>query len=169
MRDTLASGFLVHMKRWCAVAVVALSLITTTAACGDDGENEPASGEASDGRAATADDLTGHQWRLESYSVGSGDDLTAASTDAVATATFADGKVTGSTGCNNYNGPYELKEDGAITIGPFASTQALCEELAEQEAAMLKGFEDARTAEVARSDLQLLDSSGEVVLVFAEG
>ena len=99
-------------------------------------------------------------------SSGGGDDLTAASTSAVATATFADSKVSGSTGCNQYNGGYDLQGNGAITFGAIASTQAFCEDLADQEQAMLKGFDDAKTAEVADGDLQLLDSSGDVLMVF---
>jgi heat shock protein HslJ len=154
------------MKRWCAIASVALLLVALTAACGDDDEGEPAAAEAPDGRPATAADLESNPWRLKSYSTGSADDLTAASTSAAATATFADSKVSGSTGCNQYNGSYELKGDGAISFGAMASTNAFCEDLADQEQAMLKGFDDARTAEVAGDDLQLLDSSGALVMVF---
>ena len=155
------------MKRWCAISAVVLLLMATAAACGDDdNEGEPAGAEAPDGKPATASDLESHPWKLKSYTAGSGDDLTAASTAAAATAEFADGKVSGSTGCNSYNGTYDLKGDGAITFSAMASTKAFCEGLADQEQAMLKGFDDARTAEVADGDLQFLDSSGELVLVF---
>jgi heat shock protein HslJ len=134
-------------------------------ACGDD--DEPSGSTGGDGTPATADDLEGTTWRLKSFRAGSGDDLTAASAEADATATFETSQVSGSTGCNNFNGGYELADDGAISFGPMASTQKACgDELNAQEAAVLSGFEDAATAEVAGADLQLLDSNGDVLLIF---
>jgi heat shock protein HslJ len=155
------------MKRWLAISAVVMLLAGFAAACGDDDEGEPAAAEAPDGAPATAADLTDSTWRLKSYTTGSGDDLTAAVASSPATAEFADGTVSGTTGCNNYNGSYDLKGDGAITFGAMASTQKLCDDaLNAQEQAMLQGFEKVKTAEVADDDLQLLDSSGALVMVF---
>ena len=82
---------------------------------------------ASDDVTATADTsssritLEGTTWVL-----GEGSDLGAPLGDVVVSARFEDGKVTGQSGCNSYNGSYEL--DGQnLTIGPdLASTQMAC-------------------------------------------
>lgn len=45
------------------------------------------------------------------------------------TITFTkDGKVFGDAGCNRFTGGYETGNDGAITIGPLATTLMMCEE-----------------------------------------
>jgi heat shock protein HslJ len=160
------SGLLGTMKRLCAPPLVAIALVALLAACGSDDKGTPAGAGAHDGRPATASDLESHDWQLRSYALSGSDDLTAAATSPPATAKFADSKVSGSTGCNNYNGTYSLTNDGAITFGDMASTKAYCEQLADQEAAMLKAFDDAKTAEVAGTDLQFLGSKGDVLMVF---
>ena len=46
--------------------------------------------------------------------------------DAVVTLDFVDdGRLTGETGCNSFNGPYQSDGD-AISIGPLAVTRAAC-------------------------------------------
>jgi heat shock protein HslJ len=42
------------------------------------------------------------------------------------TATFADARVQGTTGCNQYGGPY-TQSDGSIGFGPLMSTMMGCE------------------------------------------
>lgn len=45
------------------------------------------------------------------------------------TITFTkDGKVFGDAGCNRFTGGYKTGADGAITIGPLATTLMMCEE-----------------------------------------
>jgi heat shock protein HslJ len=45
------------------------------------------------------------------------------------TITFTkDGEVFGDAGCNRFTGGYETGNDGAITIGPLATTLMMCQE-----------------------------------------
>lgn len=61
-----------------------------------------------------------------------------------ATATFADGQVTGSTSCNRYRGPYSIKA-GVMTIGPLAGTLRACPEaVMAQEARFNRAFRGER-------------------------
>ena len=45
--------------------------------------------------------------------------------DAAPTATFDDGRLTGSTGCNRYTGPYSV-EGETLQLGAVASTRMAC-------------------------------------------
>lgn len=94
------------LARFClVVATVAL------AACG--------SGSAS--AAPDPADLVGTTWTVSS--IGG----VATVGDAQPTIMFgADGNVTGTTGCNNYFGPYKL-DGGTIEVGLLGSTLMLCE------------------------------------------
>lgn len=75
--------------------------------------------------ASSDDDLDGTSWVVESVEVDGEVSLPIAGTTV--TATFTDGEINGSAGCNNYFGGYEL-EGNAMNVGPLASTQMFCEE-----------------------------------------
>ncbi len=82
-------------------------------------------------------------------------------------ATFEDGHVSGTGGCNRFMGPYVLEGD-RLEVGPLASTMMACPEPA-------MGVESAFHAAVARvvrledlgDTLELVDADGTVVLRFA--
>ncbi|NTU79004.1 MAG: META domain-containing protein [Chloroflexales bacterium] len=62
--------------------------------------------------------LTGREWRLVSFGpVGA---PTPAVAESAATFSFSDSTVTGSTGCNRFNGPYQATAE-TITFGQLAS------------------------------------------------
>jgi heat shock protein HslJ/PKD repeat protein len=89
------------------------------------------------------------------------------------TATFApDGTVSGSGGCNNYNGGYTLSGD-QITVGPLASTMMFCEKGSQQETTYLTALQGAkRLAFSNEGRLQIFYDPGtgvEGVLVYAKG
>ena len=155
-----------------AVLAMVLALVAAFAlgACGgdDDGPTTPAAPGEVGGNAATAESLQANPWRLRSYAVAGADDLTAAPTDSQATATYETDAVTGSTGCNQYNGAYHVGSNGAITFGPLASTKALCPsaDLQAQEQGLLAGYGRARRAVIEDDSLQLLDARGNPVLLF---
>ena len=138
------------------------------AACGGDDDDDSEAGSSEAGaEPATASDIEG-DWQLRSYAESGADDLTAASTASPATATFAADAVNGTTGCNNYNGSYELGDDGDISFGPLATTRMACEgEIQAQEQGVLAGYERARRAVLEDDALQLLDADGNPVLFFA--
>ncbi len=65
----------------------------------------------------------------------------------------ADGKVSGSGGCNTFSGPVTIS-GMAIKFGPLAATKKACSEEANaQEAAYLKALEQAQTFEIRATSL----------------
>jgi heat shock protein HslJ len=109
------------------------------------------------------------EWTVTSYYDG-GTAITSVLGGVTMTAEFSDGTVSGSTGCNSYNSPYEV--DGQdITIGPFASTLAACgsPELDTQQNNFLAALELARTFEVAGDRLDLFREDGGYAVSFTSG
>ena len=83
---------------------------------------------------------------------------------AAPSATFEDGKVTGSTGCNRYGGQYAVDGD-ALEISAVASTLMACPPPADEvERALLTAFEKVSGWRVEDAELVLLDAEGEEVL-----
>jgi len=99
------------------------------------------------------------EWVLESY--GDGETPPAGLT---ASATFEDGEVTGSGGCNNYFGSYET-DGSVITIGPVGSTEMWCEGAMDLEQAFLTGITTAETFKVKDGELRITYPDG--VLTFS--
>jgi len=85
------------------------------------------------------------------------------------TAVFTeDGKVSGSAGCNQYNGSYTLDGD-KISIGPLATTKMACEEpIMAQEQAFLAAMQSAATVSVEAGKPVLRSADGATAVTFAE-
>lgn len=83
------------------------------------------------------------------------------------TATFDAGRISGDSGCNRYSGPYEL-EGNDITIGPLASTQRACVDLAvgQQETEYLAALEMARSYRFDAGTLTLVRADGGIAVTF---
>ena len=84
------------------------------------------------------------------------------------TAQFADGQVSGSAGCNNYNGPATIDGD-RLTFGPLVSTQMFCadpEGVSDQEAAYLATLASVAAFQQIDDMLVLMDGEGDPLLVF---
>jgi heat shock protein HslJ len=108
-------------------------------------------------------------WEVTSYYAGTA--VTSVLGGATLTAEFdSDGTVSGNTGCNTFNAPYEIDGD-TITIGPLATTLAACgtPELDQQQANYLAALELARTFEVAAGRLDLLRDGGTIAVTYASG
>ena len=115
--------------------------------------------------------LTNGRWVLETYSTPSlglknplpGTELTAR---------FAtDGQLSGSGGCNNYNGGF-MAFDQTLRISNLTSSQALCAEPAgvmEQEGTFLSLMSQASKMTISAGQLIVYDSSGNRMLVFRNG
>jgi heat shock protein HslJ len=74
----------------------------------------------------------------------------------------ADGKVSGSAGCNNYFGPYETEGD-QIKVGPLGSTRKMCatpEGIMEQEAQFLAALQAGTTFKITGNQLVIRNASG---------
>jgi heat shock protein HslJ len=88
--------------------------------------------------------------------------------DSGITATFkADGSVSGSAGCNRYNGKYTSSGDSVTFSVNMAMTMLMCEQtIMEQETAYINTLGQVKTYSVADSQLSLKDVSGKTILVF---
>jgi len=88
--------------------------------------------------------------------------------DSVITATFsADGKLSGSGGCNRYKSTYTLDGEG-ITIAPPAATRKRCpgKGVMEQEQHFFAAIARATTIQLGENTLELRDAAGALQVSF---
>jgi heat shock protein HslJ len=79
-----------------------------------------------------------------------------------------DGRVGGSSGCNNYNTTYTVDGDQLTFSEQMASTMMAClEPIMEQEREYLQALSVTATYEIKDDELILSDSDGNVVAIFA--
>jgi heat shock protein HslJ len=109
--------------------------------------------------------LTGRSWQLVSF--GATDDSEPAAPERPATLTFEDARLGGTTGCNRFNGPYQILGD-TLAIGALLSTRMACpgEALARQERAIFATLRGAVTFRLTPTQLQLLADEGRQVLTY---
>lgn len=125
--------------------LLALTLVT---ACGDSDDSSA--------------ELSGTSWELVDESLD-----VAVPDEAMVTIEFTEDTVSGSSGCNSYTGSY-TQDDDSIEIGALASTRKACvPEVAVVEDAFYVRIGTVTTVEVDGDELNLLDSSEEVVLTFS--
>jgi heat shock protein HslJ len=74
-------------------------------------------------------------------------------------------KVSGTGGCNRFNGPITI-EDDAIQIGPLVSTKMSCEGKSEIESQYFSALESARSFVIDHGMLLLKAEDGHVLLKF---
>jgi heat shock protein HslJ len=106
--------------------------------------------------------LQGTQWAL--VTLGGESPLP----DGAPSAEFAEDQMSGSTGCNTYFGTYEVSGD-ELSIGAVAVTEMWCMEpegVMDQEQAFLAALASVTSYRLAGERLELLDSTGEAILVF---
>lgn len=83
----------------------------------------------------------------------------------VAFVAFDAGTFSGNGGCNTFTGSYETGEDGALTVGPIASTKMACEaEIMTAETAFLAALGSASGYSVDGDTLMLTGTNGATVL-----
>jgi heat shock protein HslJ len=129
------------------VGTVALPLSLMTAGCGSED---------------AAPDLDGTAWTLATWSVSSIDPA-----DFTITASFADGRIGGTSAVNSYGGPYTTGPDDAFSTGEIASTlMAGPEPAMRAEEAYMELLQAAASYEVAGGTLTLFDEFGDAALVF---
>lgn len=113
------------------------------------------------GMAATPS-LDGSAWQLTGWSGGSADPST-----FKITANFAEGRIAGKSGVNNYFGPYTAGPGDKFTIGPAGSTMmAGPPEAMEAEQTFFKMLEQVRTYRRTGGELTLADANGKALLIF---
>ncbi len=111
---------------------------------------------------ASGGTLTGQTWVLIELA---GQPLV---TDSGITASFsADNTVSGSAGCNRYNGTYTASGDSITFSVNMAMTMMMCEQaIMDQETAYINALGQVNTYSVSDSQLTLKDASGKTILVF---
>ncbi|MEN8234256.1 MAG: META domain-containing protein [Actinomycetota bacterium] len=122
--------------------------------------------------AAISQDLAGTSWGLVGYNNGKGG-FSSVTGEQPVTAEFADGRVAGSSGCNDYTTTYETTEDALIEFGMPAGTRKMCIDSAvmEQEARYLQVLELVDNYKVGVDSLEMFDAEGKRLLQYlpAEG
>jgi heat shock protein HslJ len=118
---------------------------------------------------AFAAELEGAPWRLVSYA-GPGGQQRPVLPGTEVTATFQQGQLSGSAGCNEYNAGYQVTPDaGLLRISPAAATQRFCTEPAgvmQQETAYLQALGRVARYALLGDDLTLRDAAGAVLLAY---
>jgi heat shock protein HslJ len=110
--------------------------------------------------------LAGTDWRLLSLGPAGGEANLVAGTTV--TLKFAeDGRASGSTGCNNYNGTYQVRGD-SISFGRLVSTKRACldQNANQQEQRFLAALEAANRFRLASNRLTILSDRSRTVLNF---
>lgn len=123
--------------------------LTSVATFAIDGETLTLSG--ADGAAlavfrAQSQSLGGTNWTITGFNNGKQAVVSPMLGSEITLSFAADGTVSGNSGCNNYSGTYTAA-DGAITIGPLASTMKMCvdEAVMTQEAQYLAALASSVT------------------------
>ena len=83
----------------------------------------------------------------------------------IPTATFTkgDNRVSGSGGCNSYNGTYTLSEDGSIKIGPVIATKMACLNGGDGESEYFRALNQVTKTKVDKDKVILLNGDKEVL------
>lgn len=117
---------------------------------------------------AVSQGLAGSSWEVISYNNGRGG-VTSLILDTQITAEFGkSGDLIGSSGCNNYFGPYATEGEN-ISMGPFGTTRKTCPEpegVMEQEAEYLAALETAATYMIDGMTMNMRTADGATVANF---
>src|SRR5215813_6808186 len=107
--------------------------------------------------------LTGRTWNVTGYNNGR-QAVVSPIVGSPISLSFAEGRVSGRTGCNNFNGPYTL-QGNTIKIGPLAATRMMCaQDVMAQEREFLKALESAVRWNVQGNRLDMHRADGERAL-----
>lgn len=115
--------------------------------------------------------LTSSRWLLQSYSTPSTGQRTPLPGTQIAARFGTDGSLSGSAGCNSYNGSFTAF-DQTLRIGTLSSSQALCgspEGVMEQEGIFLSLMHQASRMSISAGQLTIFDTAGNRILVFQAG
>ena len=115
---------------------------------------------------AQSSDLGGTSWIVTGYNNGK-QAVVSVAVGTELTANFgADGKLSGSAGCNNYTAGYQTTGN-KISIGPAATTLKACEQaIMDQETQYLAALATAATYRVDGTKLELRTADGALAATF---
>jgi len=163
-----------------------LAAVLLLAACGGGSGDDPTTTTTptttavvttttNDGGGSAAPELAGTSWNVINYALDGS--ITNVWPDTVVTIAFgADGTVSGSTGCNEYGGPYvtdgpydpfeegvrDANDGQAITLGPLVVTERACtpQHVMDQEGEYLALLDAAGRWLIGRGNLSLRGDDG---------
>ncbi len=106
--------------------------------------------------------IEGKQWCLVSY--GDKNAPQDVLPERFITAQFLDGKVKGSTGCNNYFASYKI-DMGTIKIGAISVTEKYCfpDDVMQQERVFLSALESTESFKIWNETLEIKYQNGTLV------
>jgi heat shock protein HslJ/uncharacterized lipoprotein YbaY len=145
----------------------ALSAATTFTVDGGQLTLADASGNALVVYGVTSQDLAGTHWSALMINNGK-NAIVGVNLNSKITADFsADGMVSGSGGCNNYNGPYTAA-NGQVKIGPLAATKKACTDaaLSQQESQFFAALASAVSYQIQGQQLEMQNANGEIAVTF---
>ena len=109
--------------------------------------------------------LEGREWRLSDHLDTAGS-LVPVAEEIIATATFIEGRVAGTTGCNRFSGSYRV-EGPSLSLGALAMTRMACVPPRDAvERAITAALESTAGYAVIGTALELTDAEGNTVLRF---
>jgi heat shock protein HslJ len=148
------------VRRSAFAVLVLAALVLAVAGCGGSGSDHTASSVTN----PAGPPLQGKQWILSDRS-----DLGVPLAGVSVTARFADGQVTGSSGCNAYHAPFQ-SVGSALTVGPdIAGTRKACEPgPTAVEHAYLSRLPEVETYTIEGKELILINGSGVTLLIYEE-
>lgn len=115
--------------------------------------------------------LTGATWRAIFYNNGRGAAVSVLDGSTITAIFDADGRVSGSAGCNRYHAAYAV-EGSSITIQAPATTRMACSEpegVMQQEQEYLNALPTAATYAIHGEQLELRTAEGALVASFQTG
>ena len=103
--------------------------------------------------------ITNTEWTLVSY--GSKENQLKVLPNVKATATFSEGKVTGSASCNRYFTSYEVDGSSLRITSPIGSTMMMCQEdVMRQETAFLSALQTSKSYRISGNTLEIEYNGG---------
>jgi heat shock protein HslJ len=141
-----------------AAAIIAILVLGSAGmvACGSDSKSSSTQATTAAASGGTIEGTTWTVTELNGKPVPSG---------VQATLTFDGKSLSGSSGCNTYNGSASFADGKATVSGNMISTMRACDEPANSfEAAYLKALPTVTTYTVDGNTLTLSDSSGAVIV-----
>lgn len=115
---------------------------------------------------AQSQSLASSSWDVTGYNNGTQAVVSIITGSRVTLAFSAEGRVSGSAGCNNFTGAYVVKA-GELTIHDVAATRKMCVEPAgvmEQESAFLKALDTSMRVRIEGGRLELRYADGALAL-----
>lgn len=114
---------------------------------------------------AQSQSLAGTNWRVIAINNGRGGVASVVTGSTVSLAFTADGRASGTAGCNRFTAGYQA-QGARVRITTPASTRMMCpgQELMEQEQAFLKALESVSTMRIEADRLELRSAEGTLLV-----